>query len=687
MKKVFIIISVALIFSSAFAFGEEPTKIDPAFAGIQSVVENGDFESSTLKMATVKSIGGEIFTGAIIKATDVDVVGALIEEMGGTVRSKLKRVLTADIPVSIINELAEYEEVEYIEAPQKVRLKMNAARNDGITNVVSVQDGTGSGLTQAYTGTGVIFGAIDSGIDCTNSDFAGRILYIKDLSTGTEYNSSQIAVGNCPSAGVHGTHVTGIAASANTTYTGVAPAADIIMIKMPTSLTTNQVLESISYFFTKAQVLKRPAVMNMSIGSSEGPHDGTSPYEVGIDDTLIDVVGRAIVNAAGNEDVIPDFNATKGNVLAGIHATVNVAPGAVQAFDLYLISKYAYSACPSETDLGIWLTTASDCTVELDVYPVDSKTTPVADMSPVAPGESNQGTSGELTVGTMKVYVNFSDSNSSQSTTYKKHASAVISYPSCTGTDPASYSYDLVFRGGTSGCSGNVWVSPDSTSHADFTTGTRFVNSGYAYTSGDSNATITVPATATSVITAASYSARNLWTSLASPPDENQSIYGGDAQGSGTDAVDISVFSSLGPGTGSGNTQKPDIAAPGEPIVSTLASAYASAYSNYLKGDSTHLKMEGTSMSSPFIAGVIALMLEKNPCLTPTQIKTALIENVLAGDAFAPEPGEGWNATWGYGKVDALAAINSVTANPTCVPDNPSENPATSTKSGCTLIR
>jgi len=55
---------------------------------------------------------------------------------------------------------------------------------------------------------------------------------------------------------------------------------------------------------------------------------------------------------------------------------------------------------------------------------------------------------------------------------------------------------------------------------------------------------------------------------------EDESIYEG-RLGTGTQAVDISVYSSLGPGTGSGNSEKPDIAH-GRTIVSTLASAYAS---------------------------------------------------------------------------------------------------------------
>ncbi len=83
---------------------------------------------------------------------------------------------------------------------------------------------------------------------------------------------------------------------------------------------------------------------------------------------------------------------------------------------------------------------------------------------------------------------------------------------------------------------------------------------------------------------------------------------------------------------------KPDIAGPGVAVRSALA------------GGQYGLK-SGTSMAAPHLAGVIALMRQANPDLSPQDLKQILFETAVD----LGEPGED-NAT-GYGMVDALAAV------------------------------
>ena len=93
-----------------------------------------------------------------------------------------------------------------------------------------------------------------------------------------------------------------------------------------------------------------------------------------------------------------------------------------------------------------------------------------------------------------------------------------------------------------------------------------------------------------------------------------------------------------------GNTQdgfaKPEIVAPGAHIVSTLApgSDFASLCPSCVVGGQ-YIRAGGTSMSAPMVAGVVALMLEEHPDLTPNQVKGILMDtarSVGAGDeAFA----------------------------------------------------
>ena len=88
---------------------------------------------------------------------------------------------------------------------------------------------------------------------------------------------------------------------------------------------------------------------------------------------------------------------------------------------------------------------------------------------------------------------------------------------------------------------------------------------------------------------------------------------------------------------------RPDISAPGYIIRST----------KYNNNEIYELK-SGTSQATPIVAGVIALMLEKNSTLTPAQI-SEIIETTATSKPAAK------NNTIGAGIVNALAAVNSIT--------------------------
>ena len=63
----------------------------------------------------------------------------------------------------------------------------------------------------------------------------------------------------------------------------------------------------------------------------------------------------------------------------------------------------------------------------------------------------------------------------------------------------------------------------------------------------------------------------------------------------------------------------------------------------------------GTSCATPYVAGVAALILSKNPTWTVTQIKNQLKNT--AQDIVNVESGSGWDRYSGYGMVDAAAAV------------------------------
>ena len=109
----------------------------------------------------------------------------------------------------------------------------------------------------------------------------------------------------------HGTSVMDVAAGngAGGNPPGVAPGADIIFVhsslgQEPAAdgsiANSRHLLEAVKYIFDRAKQLSdMPAVVNISMNSDGGPHDGTTPVELGFEQ-LLQTPGRAIVIAAGN---------------------------------------------------------------------------------------------------------------------------------------------------------------------------------------------------------------------------------------------------------------------------------------------------------------------------------------------------------------------------------------------------
>lgn len=103
---------------------------------------------------------------------------------------------------------------------------------------------------------------------------------------------------------------------------------------------------------------------------------------------------------------------------------------------------------------------------------------------------------------------------------------------------------------------------------------------------------------------------------------------------------------------------KPDIAAPGEIIASALNKDYVPKDPTrvLVPAPNGYLLSEGTSMATPAVAGIIALMLERNPALTVEEIRTIF-------DSTSTKPAGAPGTSWGRGKVDALAAVAAVVAS------------------------
>lgn len=105
----------------------------------------------------------------------------------------------------------------------------------------------------------------------------------------------------------------------------------------------------------------------------------------------------------------------------------------------------------------------------------------------------------------------------------------------------------------------------------------------------------------------------------------------------------VADFSSRGPSSCSDAAIKPEIVAPGVDI-----------YSSYKGG--TYKLMSGTSMATPFISGIVALIRQYNPDATVNEIKNALIASAVdLGDV-------GEDNAYGHGLIDAAEVLNYISA-------------------------
>ena len=555
-------------------------------------------------------------------APDVALIGGRVDWTSGDVAG-------VEVPLDELGNLAQLPDVRYVDLAVPLRPQLDLAV--AATGADQLRSGTPPDW-RGDTGRNVLIGFVDTGIDLTHQDFRDplggtRIVQLIDYTTGTQCSATQIDAGECSEVDTdgHGTEVAGIAAGNGSAtgngepayrYVGMAPQAGLLIAKG--EWTTENIVQAVEDLENVASSLGRPLVVNLSVGTEIGPHDGTDNIDQALDNAS--GPGRIIVVAAGNH---ADDDS---------HASGTVPPGG---------SVVTTAEIPVTTDLtliDIWYAGADRLAIE-----VSNGAT--CDSGVVSAPVTESATEAQFCAGRVTIVSgNVNPLNGDRE---------ILVSLSATAESPFAATDWQIALSGTSVANGHfdAWTN-GSTSDA------RFVNNL------DPTDTLSDVAAATAPIAVAAYNTRNTWDSLAGPISAVSSNPLGQ----------ISYFSSAGPRRACSlalecpPVQKPDITAPG----AWVAAAYSAetvwpegtCVECYLDVDGVHSFRQGTSMAAPIVAGAAALLLQVAPGATPGEIRNYLEQYATADEFTGPVP----NNSWGYGKLNVKAAFDALPVAPPAAP-------------------
>jgi hypothetical protein len=465
-----------------------------------------------------------------------------------------------------------------------------------------------------WPGRGLYRAAIDAALDSTQAppnyvQPDDRPYYVLRYHPHDNYYADEVK------GGAHGTFVLDVAGGNGLATrdeerfrVGVAPGADLAFVQVPKPRLVGgrrlfnpwAVVLGAAAVFRSGEDTGRPAVVNVSLNGTDGPHDGQSPYDLILNWLCLRGPGRVVVVGSGN--FFEDRRHARGTVRdqSPVGLTWRFA-----AEDMH----------PSEME--IWY----------DVSPVNPQMLNVVLITPwganivVAPGVAQAVLRNGRLVGFIQncdhdpfllrdqrrgIYLWVEPHERNWNPAIEEDWRVRLEV-----ADPAAQNVDILF---------NAWISRDDDSKVAFADGCA-----------ESEQTLGTLACFEQAIVVGAYSffAANR---LACP------------------------FSSAGPTRD--DRQVPDIAAPGRGVWAAKSTGFRIRYpgSGSRWRTSATFVMDGTSTAAPFITGTVGLMFQKNAGQTAAQIKDILRESVRP--YFGPSQDEAdWDHQLGVGLVSASEAV------------------------------
>ncbi|MDQ3131119.1 MAG: S8 family serine peptidase [Acidobacteriota bacterium] len=597
------------------------------------------------KRGSMKKLPENVYTNVFIQTVRPPKEGTKLP--GETARRG--NIITATVNFKELKELADDENVSFVEMGANVSAPTPDISNAKVAEPLITRWNFGS-ATNHRDGENILVGIIDvQGFDFSHPDFlddTGKTRFlriwdqggetrvsprVRDAQTnpetfdyGSEFTKEQLdtAIGNAAAFNLpayrlepqsqmdessHGTHVASIAAGNH----GVCSKAMIAGVVVSLSREDNdrrrnffdstRLAHAVDYLINLAKELGVPVAINISLGTNGHAHDGSSALNRWID-SAVALPGRAICVAAGNAgQEVAQFDGDVGYVMGRIH-TSGVVPARGLVADIEWLVVGNGIADISENELEIWYSSQDRFTVSVKPPGMDW-------IGPIEPRSfiENKQLSDKTFISVYNEVYNPANGSNYISV----YLSPFLNESGIVGVPAGQWTvrlHGLEVKDGRY----HGWIERDDPRRVGKIGDNKFAwrfPSFFSQKSMVDNSSVSSLGCGFRVISVA-----NL--------DEAKEL--------------INITSSQGP-TRDGRF-KPDVAAPGTQIIA--ANGFAAA-------DKHWVAMTGTSMASPFVTGVIGLMLATEPNLTAAQIEGIVqcTSRPLPGADFK------WLNTAGFGRI------------------------------------